>query len=246
MRFVLPLILVLLGLLRVDSFGLISSPEYEDDVDFNLFIFTQWWPQTQCYQDAVKNKTCVPSGISKWTIHGLWPTIGTEHAPVYCNKSWPFDEESIEDLKQKLLLQWPSYETPGDDAGFWKHEWEKHGTCATNLPFLNSEHKYFQVCLSLNIMYDIFGALKKGGIEPTGDKTYQVGDIDAVLFEFFQVHPTVYCLPVKHSVQMLSYVELCLNKSLTPINCLNTTANCDHEKPVQYPPIIHAGLESVV
>ena len=24
-----------------------------------------------------------------------------------------------------------------------------------------------------------------------------MGDIDAVLFEFFQVHPTVYCLPIK-------------------------------------------------
>ena len=24
------------------------------------------------FKAAVKNKTCVPSGISKWTIHGLW------------------------------------------------------------------------------------------------------------------------------------------------------------------------------
>ena len=34
---------------------MISSPEYEDDVDFNLFIFTQWWPQTQCYQVRMLN-----------------------------------------------------------------------------------------------------------------------------------------------------------------------------------------------
>ena len=24
------------------------------------------------FKAAVKNETCVPSGISKWTIHGLW------------------------------------------------------------------------------------------------------------------------------------------------------------------------------
>lgn len=243
MRPVLPLILVFLGLVKVDPFTF--SPEYEDDVDFNLFIFTQWWPQTQCYED-VKNKTCVPSGISKWTIHGLWPTVGTEHLPVYCNKSWPFDEESIEDLKPELVLQWPSYSTPDDYAAFWKHEWEKHGTCATSLSFLSSEHKYFEVSLSLNIKYDIFKALNQGGrITPTSDKVYQVKDIEVALFKVFKVHPTVYCLPVKPSEQMLSYVELCFDKTLTPINCLNSTANCDYTKPVQYPPIIHAGLESV-
>ena len=37
-----------------------------------------------------------------------------------------------------------------------RHEWKKHGTCCTNLPFLNSEHKYFEVSLWLNVKYDIF------------------------------------------------------------------------------------------
>ena len=37
---------------------------------------------------------------------------------------------------------------------------------------------------------------------------------------------------------MLSSVELCLDKNLTLINCLNSTAHCDYNKPVQYPPIV--------
>lgn len=38
---------------------------------------------------------------------------------------------------------------------------------------------------------------------------------------------------------MLSYVELCLSKlELLPINCMNSTADCDYNKPVQYPPIV--------
>ena len=40
--------------------------------------------------------------------------------------------------------------------------------------------------------------------------------------------------------QMLSYIEVCLNKAmLRPIDCVNSTAHCDYDKPVQYPPIVH-------
>ena len=28
--------------------------------------------------------------------------------------------------------------------GFWKHEWEKHGTCAVDNPQLDTELKYFR------------------------------------------------------------------------------------------------------
>ncbi|XP_020618786.1 ribonuclease Oy-like isoform X2 [Orbicella faveolata] len=234
-----PLIFIALLCLNVASFRLFST-EYDDGADFNLFVFTQWWPQTQCQYALgnVKNKSCVPSGITKWTIHGLWPTVGEEHKPVYCNSSWPFNGGDIEDLKPKLDLQWPSYDSP-DAAEFWKHEWEKHGTCSTNLPFLDSEHKYFEVSLSLNVKYDIFSVLQQSGIVPSNEKAYQVKDIERALLDAYRVHPTVYCLPVKDSPQMLSYVELCLSKlELGPINCMNSTADCDYNKPVQYPPIV--------
>ncbi|XP_078350267.1 ribonuclease Oy-like isoform X2 [Oculina patagonica] len=236
-----PLLCLILALLclNVASFKLFSSTEYDDDNDFNLFVFTQWWPQTQCqaYNGNAMNKSCVPSGITKWTIHGLWPTVGEEHKPVFCNHSWPFNEDVIEDLKPKLEHQWPSLDSH-DEAGFWKHEWEKHGTCSTNLSYLDSEHKYFEVTLSLNVKYDIFSVLQQKGIVPSNEKTYQVKDIERALFDSYQVHPTVCCLPVKGSQQMLSHVELCLNKVLNPIDCINSTARCDYNKPVQYPPIV--------
>jgi len=224
------------------SFKLFRS---DYDADFNLFVFTQWWPQTQChvsddgtFAESKENRSCVPQGITKWTIHGLWPTLGEEHKPVFCNSSWPFDESDVKDLKPKLEHQWPSFEPDHGDSGFWQHEWEKHGTCCTDLPYLNSEHKYFSVTLSLNDKYDIFSVLEQNGIVPSDAKTYQVKDIENALFESYQVHPTVYCIPVKGSKQMLSYVELCLDKQLCPINCLNSTADCNYDEPVQYPPIV--------
>lgn len=37
-----------------------------------------------------------------------------------------------------------------------KHEWEKHGTCATNLTKMNTEHKFFSIILALNSQYDLY------------------------------------------------------------------------------------------
>ena len=39
------------------------------------------------------------------------------------------------------------------------------------------------------------------------------------------------------SEQMLSYVELCLDKQLMPIDCPRTTSPCEYES-VLYPPIV--------
>ena len=41
------------------------------------------------------------------------------------------------------------------------------------------------------------------------------------------------------SEQMLSYVELCLDKQLSLMDCVNSTAHCDYGEPVQYPTIVH-------
>lgn len=69
------------------------------------------------------------------TIHGLWPQYKNGKWPQFCE----FGEE--EDL-QKVIdsigldtfkLYWPnvkSSSTNGYSLDFWKHEWEKHGTCS--------------------------------------------------------------------------------------------------------------------
>ena len=47
------LLLLLLSLLLL--FLLFSSGEFDDGADFNLFVYTQFWPQTQCYYGLVSN-----------------------------------------------------------------------------------------------------------------------------------------------------------------------------------------------
>ena len=52
-------------------------------------------------------------------------------------------------------------------------------------------------------------------------------------------YPNMYrCFAFQDSPQMLSYIELCLSKSLNPIDCIDSTAQCDYNKPVLYPPIV--------
>lgn len=41
----------------------------------------------------------------------------------------------------------------GSDSSFWDHEWERHGTCSTDV--LPSQEKYFNKTLELDEKYDI-------------------------------------------------------------------------------------------
>ncbi|XP_044163167.1 ribonuclease Oy-like isoform X2 [Acropora millepora] len=216
---------------------------------FDHFVFTQWWPQTQVtcrdnhwtFTKPLLNKTCVPEGITSWTIHGLWPTVGVEHKPVWCNSSWPFDESIIEDLRPKLEKQWPSFEKSHNDIEFWGHEWDKHGTCSTNLAYLNTEQEYFNLALKLNHKLNVSNALELHGITPSNKWTYKVNHIVNALHEYFQVLPTVSCCD-KDSGKMLSSVELCLNKTLplALMDCPRKTLNhdCEYNESVWYPPIV--------
>ena len=41
--------------------------------------------------------TCaIPSGVSGWTVHGIWPSEGSTKGPNYCDNSWPFDASKIQ------------------------------------------------------------------------------------------------------------------------------------------------------
>lgn len=58
----------------------------------------------------------------------------------------------MNDLMASMNRQWPPIEKSGSGIQFWRHEWEKHGTCAEQLPELGSEHKYFKQGLDWNTM----------------------------------------------------------------------------------------------
>jgi ribonuclease I len=80
---------------------------------------------------------------SSWSIHGLWPQYSQGSYPTYCKKV-TFDINALEPIMDKLKQEWYSTEEPNSD--FWKHEWEKHGSCMfTNM----NELQYFSKALEL-------------------------------------------------------------------------------------------------
>ncbi len=45
----------------------------------------------------------------------------------------------------QLEAHWTNVHKNAEEFDFWRHEWEKHGTCAMNNYKLDTELKYFQM-----------------------------------------------------------------------------------------------------
>ena len=79
-----------------------------------------------------------------WTVHGIWPTKDGEIGPLNCDHSKPFDIEYVRPLLPDLRLHWTNVRGNTAEDDFWKHEWNKHGTCAMQLEPMDNEFKYFK------------------------------------------------------------------------------------------------------
>jgi len=78
-------------------------------------------------------------GAAEWTLHGLWP------GGVRGCSDETFATSLIDaGLQEALAAKWPTCRRGQDNAAFWKHEWEEHGTC-TGL----SQQGYFLRSLEL-------------------------------------------------------------------------------------------------
>lgn len=182
------------------------------DHEWKKLIMVHHWPTTVCME--VGNNCRSPPDY--WTIHGLWADKAEE-----CNRSWHFDLNEIKDLLQDMNMYWPDFlHSPSNRTFFWKHEWQKHGTCVAQLEALNSQQKYFGKGLDLYRGLALNSMLLKLGIRPSGNY-YQISDIRDALASLYGVVPKVQCLPPEQDeeVQALGQIELCFTKDLQLRNC---------------------------
>nr|XP_011749326.1 ribonuclease T2 isoform X3 [Macaca nemestrina] len=118
------------------------------------------------------------------------------------------------DLLPEMKAYWPDviHSFP-NRSRFWKHEWEKHGTCAAQVDALNSQKKYFGRSLELYRELDLNSVLLKLGIKPSINY-YQVADFKDALARVYGVIPKIQCLPPSQDeeVQTVGQIELCLTK----------------------------------
>ncbi|XP_044531730.1 ribonuclease T2 [Gracilinanus agilis] len=180
--------------------------------EWKKLLMVHHWPTTVCKE--IENDCRDPPDY--WTIHGLWPDKASE-----CNRSWHFNLDEIKDLLPDMKHFWPDVIHPSPNRSqFWKHEWEKHGTCAAQLDSLNSQKKYFSKCLDFYKDIDLNSILLKLGIEPA-ISYYQVEDIKNALASVYGVIPKMQCLPPEEEeeVQTLGQIEFCFTKDLQLCNC---------------------------
>ncbi|XP_052640847.1 ribonuclease T2 isoform X2 [Harpia harpyja] len=170
------------------------------------------WPVTVCKMSA--NDCQDPPEY--WTIHGLWPDKTEE-----CNRTWHFNVTEIKDLLSDMRHYWPDVlHSSLNRTQFWKHEWEKHGTCAATLQVLNSQKKYFGKALELYQHVDLNSCLLKAGIKPSSSY-YQMTAIKDALTRFYGVTPKIQCLPPEEGekAQTIGQIEFCFTKELQLRNC---------------------------
>tara|TARA_Y100001970_G_C13569734_1_gene525594 strand:+ start:35 stop:469 length:435 start_codon:yes stop_codon:yes gene_type:complete len=78
-----------------------------------------------------------------YSIHGLWPQYTKNSYPSYCKKV-KFSEKALAPIIDDLNKYW--YSDRGQNDYFWKHEYEKHGSCMYGSM---NEFQYFSKTLEL-------------------------------------------------------------------------------------------------
>lgn len=248
--------------------GVISFDSNESDENFNIeeeienndknwdvLIFTQQWPVTTCYhwmEEDHTNECNMPNEKEFWTIHGIWPTKYGTSGPGFCNKTAKFDINKLNDFINDLKLYWPEIEIGPEYDSLWKHEWLKHGTCASSITQLDNEAKYFYQGLKWRTKYLISMILGNSNIHPDSENT--VINIHNALKKFLNYNPSIHCLyDRKKDISYLSEIRICFNKTLELIDCDGVLGdaqiaidypggkvitNCHISKPVKYPSIV--------
>ena len=136
---------------------------------------------------------------------------------------------SIED---ELDEYWPSF--GGADTDFWKHEWEKHGTCAG--PFIEGELAFFKETLQMAEQSDLLNALLAAGIKPSDSDEYSPEDIVEALADGLGVTPAIHCSGATGIGTQLSEVWICVDTDLAFMECpsiVKTTCTGD----IAIPPV---------
>lgn len=193
--------------------------------EWNIMKLTQSWPPAACIFVENEDQKCnITSSIQSWVIHGLWPTESGTQGPNFCNVSWKFDLDEVQTLRPRLDYNWPSIILGKTPEESWKHEWEKHGTCGATLAAISDELLYFNQTLGLHVKFNISQILAQGGVLPSSTKKYNPKDIQTILNDYLGFNPSITCVKEKKTENFyLEQVEVCLDKSFSPVDCDSRT-----------------------
>ena len=102
-----------------------------------------------------------------WSIHGLWPQYNKNQYPTFC-KNVNFDIKKLEPILKELNEKWYSIEEKNEN--FWKHEWEKHGSCMfielNELEYFEKTLELFDTALQIDLPNDFYNKETKKCLIP--------------------------------------------------------------------------------
>lgn len=196
------------------------DPKECHEIEFDYLLLAVRWPPSDCTEHQ-----CLPHIPSRWIIHGLWPNYSNGSWPQFCCPHTPFVNESVSEIRSHLLKVWPNLLKGQSEESLWKHEWDKHGTCATKNALIRGELNYFNYTLSLFDEISMKRWLTSGEIK-VGSKVKK-SHLKSVISKAFGKQVTVHCLNegiVSHSTTTESPANatedglLNNNNSLKPMN----------------------------
>mmetsp|Transcript_17020 Transcript_17020/g.32908 ORF Transcript_17020/g.32908 Transcript_17020/m.32908 type:complete len:270 (-) Transcript_17020:201-1010(-) len=236
------LLVVLLAVLSITNGARIPKPNNQEleptgenaDQSWDFLLFVVSWEPQLCAMQERRHKCQVPH--EAWGIHGLWPNRNDTTYPQYCKPQPRFEEAEISVLEGKLDRYWPNAFVDTKHDNFWKHEYEKHGSCAKSSPLLAKELDYFQAAITLRETVDVGAVLVAGGVSPSSTARYSEDQIRTAIANAVGVEPWVQC-----SGGALSQIGFCVSKTtLRPYTCLPVfyrQGGCSNTNGISYIPI---------
>lgn len=227
-----------------DSAGL-EEDFYSYSGPINFYYFVQRWPASYCDWSRTRGACCHPKTGNlrdRFFIHGLWPQYwptgngdkfpqdccsSPEFSSSYTSCDRKFDSSQISNLKE-VEQYWPSIKYGGapkcstlTQHQFWKHEWEKHGTCSVHL----NVGSYFQKTLSLRKHIHLLMALKAAGIRPNGNE-YSLRAIEYAIHGHTGGRPRVQCNRNSEGKRQLYEVYVCVGRDASTVIDCPKYGNC--------------------
>ena len=210
------------------------------DNSWTFLMMTQRWPATAC--DMHHSDCAVPSDVNYFTVHGLWPNRDDGY-PSFCTHE-KMDQHDVAPILTQMQEYWTNYFSNSKPLSFWEHEWEKHGTCASNVAEYDTPEKYFEAGLKFRSKFDWKAALAKHNIVPSNKKTYTYDAIVKAAESEFGGTAVVKCEHTKLG-QVLAQAVTCIGKDGNTVSCDSIHSNCNMKEEIYMPVIQHTSEDAV-
>ncbi|PSC71813.1 RING finger 10 [Micractinium conductrix] len=125
--------------------------------------------------------------------------------------------EVAQEGNKRQQCEWPSF--GGPNAGFWEHEWRRHGTCASCIS--TDRSTFVDAAMRLHEQYDLDAAFGKAGIVPSDTATYTPQQLAAAVKAATGATPILVCFKdFRLGRWLLEEVRMCVGgKDLQAFDC---------------------------